>query len=264
MNPSLKEVHDMMGPSLLRYAQAMERSVADVVKRAAKVITRRVISITPPASDGTTGAAAYRQGRKKIAKQMDAVLAPVKLKKRRLITKVFGRTLKRPVYTKTTEKYPDVSEVYRRYMKVRKNGAGIGVSKAKPKFFVDIGKFNRLLKDKESRVGKLAAGWTAAASVFDVPVQSWISRHGSGRGSVKVQLMSSSMSVTAFNYAGNLPENLMAELDRRIIYAVNYQKSAMQREIDYMAFKRAQELAIKTRDFSSLVPPGMMGGSDAA
>ena len=38
----------------------------------------------------------------------------------------------------------------------------------------------------------------------------------------------------------------------------------MERECSFVAFKTAQELAIKTRNFSALVPAGMMGGDDSA
>jgi hypothetical protein len=37
----------------------------------------------------------------------------------------------------------------------------------------------------------------------------------------------------------------------------------MKREVDYYAGKVARDLAIKTRNFSALVPAGMMGGEAA-
>ena len=262
MSPEFTLVHDQMGPSLLRYAEVMGRTLKGTVERAAKGVTRRVIEITPPGSQGTIGAAAYRQGRQKIARQMAMVLAPVKLKGRRKVTKVFGRPLKRVAFVKTTERYPAVAEEYRK--RTRARGSGVGISAMRgPKAFVDIVKFRAVLAAKQARVGALASGWAAAADALDVPVQQWIARHGAGRGTIKRELGGAQMRITVQNLTGGLPANLAAELDRRINYAVRYQRDAMKREVDYYAGKVARDLAIKTRNFSALVPAGMMGGEAA-
>ncbi len=265
MNPIVTLVRDTMGDSILQYALVMERTLKDTVKRAAKGITRRVIDITPPAFAGVKGAAAYRHGRKKIARQMGGVLAPVKLKGRRLITHVYGHQLAKPVYVRTAEKYTDVVAVYRQNRTFRNKGVGVrsrGLRSAK--YFVDVRKFNTLLKAKEARVGVLASGWAAAAAALDVPLQNWISRHGQSRGTVKLDLASARMRIVVSNFAGSgLPENVAAELDRRIAYAVQYQRDAMAREVRYMMGKKAQELAIKTRNFDGVVPPGMFGGAES-
>lgn len=262
MTPDIKLVHDHMSPSLLRYADVMGRTLVDTVTRAARGVTRRVISITPPASQGVTGAAAKRAGQLKIASQMSALLAPVKLKGRRKITTVFGRKLKKPVFVATRELHPDVAGLYAANIRSASSGVGLRLQNYKPgrKFYVDVRKFRAVLTARQSAVGKLAAGWVAAADSLDVPVQQWISRHGASRGTITSDLRSAKMRITVRNLAPNLPANLRAEMDRRIVYAVGYQRSAMQREIDYRAGQVARDLAIKTRNFSALVPEGMNGG----
>lgn len=265
MSPEITLVHDHMGPALLRYAEVMGRTLAGTVERAAKGVTRRVISITPPASQGMTGAAAYRAGRTRIANQMSALLAPVKLKGRRKITTVFGHRLKRPVYVQTKELHPDVAGLYRANTRTLRDGVGVRLKNYRPgkKFYVDTRKFAALLQARQSRVGLLASGWSAAAQALDVPLQQWISRHGAARGTIKQDLRSAQMRITVRNEAPGLPANLAAELDRRIGYAVRYQADAMRREMDYYAGKVARDLAIKTRNFSPLVPAGMFGGESA-
>jgi hypothetical protein len=268
MTPTINLVHDHIGPSIERYAEVMGRTLADTVKRTAKGVTRKILAITPPAHNGIEGAAAYRYGRGKIRRDMERVLAPVKLKGRRIITQVFGHPLKRPITIKTAEKYPDVVSVYRQHRKFRNVGVGVRASKlGDRKYYVDAAKFNRLLKTKEASVGKLASGWAEGAAALDVPVQNWISRHGRGRGSVKLDLMSSRMRITVRNLADNLApagmsSNALTELERRIKYAVQYQQAAMKREVDHYAMKKARELGIKTRNFDALVPAGMSGRSD--
>lgn len=260
MKPTLTLLNDSIGRTITAYADEVGKTLADTIKRAAKGATRRVIELTPPASEGITGAAAYRSGRKKIERQMHAVLAPKKLKGKRVITVVFGRRLARPITVKTREKYPDVVGLYRQHTKFSNTGTKVSISKPAKKFFVDEKKFNRLLRDKQSRVGRLASGWMAAAEMLDVPVQNWIKRHGRALGSVKVNLLTSRMRIDVSNHASGVPEHVKAEMKRRIGYAVEYQRAAMEREMRYVMMKRAQEHAIKTRDFSGIVPEGMMGG----
>lgn len=264
MTPQITLVHDNIGPSLIKYSEVMGRTLADTVKRAAKGVTRRVIAITPPAHEGVEGAAAYRWGRNKIRHDMQRVLAPVKLKGKRIVSVVFGHPLKKPITIRTAEKYPDVVAVYRQNRKFRTSGIGVHATNLKDrKYYVDAAKFQRLVKTKEASVGKLASGWAEGATALDVPVQNWISRHGRGRGAVKFDLMSSRMRITVANQApSGLPANVVAELQRRIGYAVQYQADAMKRAVEYYAMKKAREVGIRTRNFDALVPEGMAGRSD--
>jgi hypothetical protein len=264
MTPQINLVHDHIGPSLQEYSEVMGRTLADTMKRAAKGVTRRVINLTPPAHEGVTGAAAYRYGRRKIKRDMERVLAPVKLKGHRLITKVFGQELRRPIRIATAEKYPDVVSVYRQHRKFRNVGVGARSTNLRDrKYYVDQAKFNRLLKTKEARVGLMASGWAEGAAALDVPLQNWIARHGRGRGAVKQDLVTSRMRITVINHPPpGLPANVEVELQRRIKYAVQYQRDAMAREVKYYAMKKAQEAGMKTRNFDALVPAGMSGRSD--
>jgi hypothetical protein len=263
MEPSLTLVQDRISPTLERYADTMGRTMASTIKRAAKGVTRRVISITPPASAEATGAAAYRQGRRKIESQINSVLAPVKLKGRRKVTSVFGRKLKTPVYAPTKERFPDVAATLRSRMVARGSDVGIRLNRG-AKAFVDVRKVKAIIASKNARVGVLASGWQAAAAALDVPVQQWISRHGGGAGRVSLDFFTARMHVTVENFATGVPAGVRGALAKRIIAALQYQKAAMEREIDYLVFKKAQDNAIRTRNFSALVPAGMMGGDDAA
>lgn len=253
-------VRDRMGDTLDRYAETMGRTMAQTLRRAAKGIARRVIAITPPGSAGVTGAAARRQGQQRIARQMSAVLAPVRIKGRRRITVVFGRKIKRPVFVPTRERIVDVAAHYRR--ELRKNSSGTGLVLRNPgrKAWVDVRKFEAELQRRQGGVGRLASGWAEGARVLEVPVQAWVARHGTSRGAIRVNTLTADMHITVFNRSAGLPAPLRGEMERRIVAAVGYQREAMEREIRYMGFKQAQALAIRTRNFSALVPEGMEGG----
>lgn len=264
MEPTLTLIRDDMSNKLLLYAEIMGKRLTDVVKRMAKGVTRRVIAITPPGSQGTTGAAAYRQGRTRIARQMSAVLAPVKLKGQRKVTSVFGRKLAAPVIVPTKERHPDVATLYRNQLRTDKSGRLKLNNFRGQKFYVDVRKFKAVLAARQARVGSLAAGFSSAAAALDVPLQNWVSRHGRAGGNISLDLAGAAMRITVRNFAPSLPAPLRAETQRRIEYAITYQQAAMERECSFVAFKTAQELAIKTRNFSALVPAGMMGGDDSA
>ena len=264
MTPTLALTRDNISSSLPRYAEVMQRSMRETLLRAAKGVTRRVISITPPANAAaglgslTSASEAYRAGRIRIAHQMSFLLAPVKLKGRKTITQVYGRKLKHPVTYKTKELWPDVAALFRSHTRIASSGFGVRI-KTTRKFYVSSTKFKALLTQKQARVGILASGWAAAATTTGVPLSNWVGRHGPARGTVRMNLLSTTMSFTARNFAPGLPSAVRSELARRIPYAMAYQAAAMQREIDYMVHKHAVEHAITTRNFNALVPAGMNG-----
>lgn len=260
MVPIIKLVRDQIGDSLRRYAEVMGRTLKDSVRRATRGVTRRVIDLTPPANEGATGAAAYRQGRVRIARQMNAILAPVRIRGRRVISVVFGRRLATPVSVRTKELYPDVRQTYSSELKRSANGSRLKLTNFRGrKYYVKRSKYQAELKRRQGHVGRMASGFYAAARALDLPVQEWISRHGTGRGTIKQDLMTSRMRITVANFAPGVSPAIRAELARRIPFALQYQAAAMQREVNYMVYKKAQEMAIRTRNFAALVPEGMQG-----
>jgi hypothetical protein len=142
------------------FAEAARKSYKDAFLYTAKSAVKNMIAITPPANAGAgalTGSAdAFRAGKLRIAHQMSSLLVPVKLKGFRMITKVFGHTLSKPVRVATKERYPDVRGVYRANSSI--NAAGRVSVHQGQKFYVDKRKFQALLKYKQSRVGALASG----------------------------------------------------------------------------------------------------------
>lgn len=243
--PVIRILRNNITPTLHRFSTEMKRGLRDVTRQAAKGITRRIIDLTPPASAQSTGQDARRAGENKIAGQMNYVLAPKRLKGRRKITQVFGHKLKRPVYVPTTEKYPNVREIYEANTKTRTAGTGISAKRTTQKFYVDATKFKAELRTRQGQVGKFASGWNAGAGALEVPVQNWISRHGASSGTVRVDTAGDRMRVVVENLAPGVPGNLRADMARRIPYAVDYQTAAMERAIVATKQRTAGDLGIK-------------------
>lgn len=245
MDPELQLVHDNISPSIMRYADITKRSLRDALARAHRGVTRRVMAITPPASEnslssrGTLGREAFNAGKGKISRQLNAVFAP--------------RTLKR----KRRERHPDVEEIYRQHRRFRNKGVGVSVS-AGIIHFVDRRKFLALRNRKWAAVGRLASGWTPSARFAELNVPQWVARHGTARGSVEGNFISDAMRITSRNYAPGAPGNVVYEMQRRIPYAVRYQRDAMDREIRYLTLYRSA-IAAGIRPTRTLPPPAASG-----
>ena len=241
MTPVIKSDGSRLRLKIREYATGMKLGLREATHATGKGITRRVLDLTPPASAGVTGAAAARAGRQKISRQMHAVMAPVRLKGRRAIRVVFGRKLARPVYVPTKERHPDVAGLYSSRTRVASSGFGIRAIVGGAKAYVDVRKFQAVLKGREKAVGRLASGWAAAAGALDVPVQNWIGRHGASRGTVRIDTAGDRMKIVVQNLAPDVPPAVRAELVRRLVSAVEYQTAAMGRAIaGYHARLRAR------------------------
>lgn len=246
MLPTLTLTRDHVTPTLRDFSRVMRKELPWVVTEAAKRTTREVIAITPPGSAGITGKSAEMQGRSKIARDLHNVFAPVRLKGRKVVTQVFGRPLGTPIVIKTVEKYPDLVSVYRQNSIASKSRVGIRGVRQGQKYYVDERKFKRLYNAKIAKIGKMASGWTSAANKLGVAVPAWIRRHGQSRGSIDSQLATDQLYIRVINFAPNVPDNVVSEMERRIPYAMRYALNGMRRNIDVVAAKSARAAKIRT------------------
>lgn len=247
MTPIVILTRNDIGPKLGRYATAMRVGIRQAVRVMAKGVTRRLLEITPPSNGEATGRDAKKAGELKIYTQMSRVLAPVKIKGRRLVSQAWGKKLKRPRYIPTKERFPDVAGLYRAQLHARK-GVGFAVGRRVAKHYVDERKFKAILKERQGNVGKLASGWAAAAAALDQPVQAWIRRHGTSRGRIQVLEDSGYYRVEVTNLAPSLPDDVRAELARRIPYAIRYQGNAMERAVEGYHNRVRAQLGIRGKD----------------
>lgn len=266
MDPKFTVIRDQTPQLIERYSEITGRGLIASLKRFAKGVARRLVhEITPPAHGSVKGAAAYRTGRKRISSDMARVLAPRRLKGKRKITHVFGRRLARPVYAKTKEKHPDVHAAYRRVARFRNKGSGVKTGRVRQVMFVDRTKYKALEKRLHGNVGRLASGWVSAAAAMGQSVQAWIARHGRSRGAVRQNFATGGRLMVEMTnrLPANLPGHVRHELERRVVYAVQYQRNAMKREMEYIALRAGQQAGMKVRRMP-MVPAGMYGGDRAA
>lgn len=210
---SFAKTRDEMEPLLRRWAIAMRRDYGPgVVREAMRRITRQVLAITPPAANGVTGRAAFRQGEAKIERDLRRVFAPVALKGKR------------------RERHPDLEAIYRQRRRFRRGGLGATVGRGMV-HFVDERKYKALRKRKVAALGRLASGWVAAAAGLGVGTQRWVSRHGAGRGQFRSRSESNRVGMVASNLAADLPPNVHRELARRITAATRYVERGLEANI---------------------------------
>jgi hypothetical protein len=72
------------------------------------------------------------------------------------------------------------------------------------KFHATQASIQTLIKEKQAHVGRLAAGWVAAASHYGVTIPGWISRHGGSEGSFKDALDTTNLKGT-LEASNNVP-----------------------------------------------------------
>lgn len=248
MEPEFIVVRDG-SEAIKAFAEAANKSFKDAFRYTAASAMKHMIAITPPANAGdgslTGSADAFRAGKMRIAHQMVALMAPVKLKGYRIITQVFGKPLKKPVRIATKEKWPDVRGVYR----ANSSTNATGRIKVHPgqKFYVDQRKFKQLLAYKQSRVGLLASGWIPAASALGLSVPAWVSRHGGSRGSVQLITEGTQMSLQAVDRVpGGAPAWVASETQRRAGYAVQYALNGLARQLPALANWAAKKAGLST------------------
>lgn len=209
--------------------------------RLSRTFMRAMISRTPPNSGpGRDGADGPRTGKAKIYRQMLAILAPKKLKGRRQITTVFGRTPSRAVYTPTVEKYPDVAGLYRANSRMLTNRLGYRVNYTGQKFFVDKTKFTDLLRYKQFNVGTLMGGWGRAISLLKLPFQRGYNyARGYGRGDAVQVKSATEWSLTVSNHGVPDEDNVYADMQRHLQYAVYEARNTVLRQVKATTARRA-------------------------
>jgi hypothetical protein len=97
------------------------------------------------------------------------------------------------------------------------------------------------IKAEIEKVGILASGWNAAAARLGAKLPAWITRHGTGRGSIRILLGALSMRIVLANavkFVGNVKG-----LTRRVQSALDRRSKAMDRQLENFAVKQAARKA---------------------
>lgn len=205
--------------ALLEMLSQTRRSSKEVIAEQAKGVIRNVIRVTPPGrSSGASLGAARKSGRTKVAADIHKVLLGVPLKQAEAI---------------------DIGSIKAAHKKARKNGQ---VGESGNRLRVPKTMLNEYIRRQQTKVGRLAAGWRAAAAKFGVPLPPWIASH-STPSLVKVTATSTSFGMKATNrspYAQSV-----RTLERQVRHAVHAQGGAMRKRIASYVAKNARAANFK-------------------
>lgn len=94
-----------------------------------------------------------------------------------------------------------------------------------------------------ARVGLLASGWNAAAVALGLTMPPWISRHGSGYGTIKFALGASRLVIAISNrvrYVGNV-----SGLGRRIQAVLDNRAAQLRKQTDYFLANGARKAGFR-------------------
>lgn len=189
------------------------RVAKELVDSEARGFVRDAVTATPPfhakaapVADNpgkfatVTGTEAKKAAERKLDAEAATLFVGVTLKGKRTITHAFGRPLKAPVTYATKERHPNVEKIWdertqRRFAAKRKKLSRGG----KSAFYVSNPKLIKAIAARKKNIGKLAAGWAAAAEKLNVKLPAWIKRHGTARGAVLLRLGRMSYSVRIQN-----------------------------------------------------------------
>jgi hypothetical protein len=219
--------------SILKYST---RSFEEEFQRMCKGIVRDVITFTPPASGKVKGAGVaeadginQRRGERRILKDMRAMFVPVTLKGSRTYTKVFGRTMQRPVTKPTVERWPNVESDYLAVSRRSKNQRTLGAHRQKR--YVDKTKFDALAAKLLPHVGWAAAAWNAAAEKVGVRIPIY-AKGKNAPGSVRLDMSDERLFfeiVNAVKYIDAIPG-----IQSKLQYTVDIQAKKMLRQLPFL------------------------------
>lgn len=220
------------------------KSKLELCRTAAKGFVKDVVSITPPASKGTTGTAAKKAGETAIAADIAKLViaeatAPgqpgIFVEKRPPGRGAGGRFVAhdRPTQIGTHPVLERGQLIQFHKDHVRRGDVRIardarGIARA-----VDIVWLTRTV---QKLVGHLAAGWNAGAAALAVKLPAWVKRHGSRYGEHKITITPTVARIELSNTVGFVGD--VKAYDRRVQYAITHQGRKMERQADALLKKR--------------------------
>lgn len=235
-----------LNKAIATYAVATGKELSDVLKDESRLLVKEVINLTPPAGGGVTGAAAKRRGEAAVERDIGGLFVGRRIKGRRQITKVFGRTPKKRVFVKTKELHPDVRAIYDvRSAKDRFQGKFITRGQ-KAAFYVDNSKLVALRTAQKKKVGKLASGWVPALKALDSSGASWIERHLATGTRGTAHLDKADELNPNFEAECQVKGDIAYELQRRLRSAVEIRKNKMLRRLPHVMAAVARKAGFET------------------
>lgn len=203
----MKELHiktDRFNAAMEKYLEGSRRSTEAVMQIQAKGIVKEIISITPPGRDGVGQSKARQAGERSVTRD---ILAHVKGVRE-------GR-----------EEQSDAAS----YLEAKRYHGRLS-GRTTPRVKVNAAQLRAHLKLKKSHVGRLAAGWSTAATGLGVRPPSWVARHSSP-GAFTIKANERGIRIKMTNRVHWASE--ITTLEQRIQRALNKQTNKIERQLRY-------------------------------
>ena len=214
MSADLKIDDKAFVKALKAFAANSKKSNEAVIKDQARLFVKDVILITPPNKDFK----ANRKGGETAIKDD--------------IRKIMRQSNARDAST-------DPAEIHARF-RDKQTGR---VNKRNLKIKYRVANLAGYIKKELEKVGVLASGWNAAASKLGAKVPEWISRHGTGRGSIKLAFGLNECRITITNavkFAGGV-KGLVSRVQR----ALDKRTGALTRQLDHFQKKSGKDAGFR-------------------
>lgn len=261
--------------ALRLFMEGSKRSAAVVLQQQAKLFVADVVSITPPAhakkdrfgfidekNPMITGAAAKKHGENVIRGDISRIIKPMPLRQLARLGEEwegdFGHTGAKKIGIIKRKVIRDAGELAR-WHRSRRNWRGrvpninklatTGIRKRDLRYldiaFVPPSLYKEHVKKQIAKVGLLASGWCAAAARLGLRLPAWITRHGTGRGGVRVSLSGWNLRITVAN---NVPfGDRVAGLERRMQSSLDNRAKRMLNTLKNQLTTAAQRAGFRTR-----------------
>ena len=214
MNADLKFDDREFRAALKRFEAGSKKTREQVLKDQARLFVKDVILITPPNKD-------FKANRKGGETALKADIA-----------KIMRQSSARNART-------DPAEIHAKF-RDRQTGR---VNKRNLKNKFKVANLAAYIKKELEKIGILASGWNAAAMKLGAKVPDWISRHGTGRGSIKLAFGLNECRITIIN-AVKFASGVKG-LVRRVQRTLDKRAGAMNRQLDHFQRKSGRDAGFK-------------------
>jgi hypothetical protein len=227
MKPAMKFNPSRFQKSLAELRRHSKLDSQSFMRQRARSLLRRIVDITPPAT-GKANSKARIAGEAAIAGDLLKLAVPAVA----------------AAAKKSKGAFDDVSTLAAAHAASRGRGGRVNPRNRKL-LFVKQAEFQRLLKQLQSFVGILAAGWNAAAQRLGIRLPAWIARHGTRHGSIQIHENSSGIRIVLRNSVPFVDD--VTGLKRRVNAAMDYEANSIKRQVKHLVRKAAAKAGFRIR-----------------
>lgn len=199
--------------ALKRFDENSKRTRSEVLKEQAKLFVQDVILITPPNKDFKAnrrgGESAIKADLRKIMRQ-----------------------------SASTKASSDLAGIHSKFRDPTTGRVRVALKKK-----IRVTNLASYIQKELGKVGILASGWNAAATQLGAKVPDWITRHGNGRGGIKITFTLSECRIAISN--GVKFASSVRGLVSRIQRSLDKRASAMNRQVDHFQKQATREAGFK-------------------